>query len=152
MNEQSALIASLAQGMHDMLQQMMQLRLDAAAAASAPRSSDSVASGAPAIASVPASAPTPAPGPSAALGPPPTPTPPAQAAVSIVPEEASQVTPAAQGTVGVGGPRLMGPRGSQSGRHGGGRLAPVAEACVGGPVAQPYSVDGTADAEAVPSA
>eukprot|EP00965_Chrysotila_dentata_P109195 3608597-Pleurochrysis_carterae.AAC.1 len=84
---------------------MTQLRLDAAAAASAPRSSGSVASGAPAIASVPASALTPAPGPPAALGPPLTPTPPAQAAVSIVPEETSQVTPAAQGTVGVGGPR-----------------------------------------------
>eukprot|EP00965_Chrysotila_dentata_P131813 4358141-Pleurochrysis_carterae.AAC.1 len=37
MNEQSALIASLAQGMHEMPQQMKQLRLDTAAAASAPR-------------------------------------------------------------------------------------------------------------------
>eukprot|EP00965_Chrysotila_dentata_P104514 3451546-Pleurochrysis_carterae.AAC.1 len=34
MNEQSALITSLAQGMHEMLQQMRQLRLDTAAAAS----------------------------------------------------------------------------------------------------------------------
>eukprot|EP00965_Chrysotila_dentata_P143049 4727112-Pleurochrysis_carterae.AAC.1 len=84
---------------------MKQLRLDAAAAASAPRPSDSVTSGAPALASVQASAPTPALGPPATLGPPPTPTPPAQAAVSIVSEEASQATPAAQGTVGVGGPR-----------------------------------------------
>eukprot|EP00965_Chrysotila_dentata_P017544 583112-Pleurochrysis_carterae.AAC.1 len=104
-----------------MLQQMKQLRLDAAAAGSAPRPNDSVASGAPALASVQAPAPTLALGPPAALGPPPTPTPPAQAAVSIVSEEAA--TPAAQGTVGAGGPRVMGPRGSQSGRPGAGRLA-----------------------------
>eukprot|EP00965_Chrysotila_dentata_P087213 2879279-Pleurochrysis_carterae.AAC.1 len=71
-----------------MLQQMKQLRLDAAAAASAPRPSDSVASGAPALASLQASAPTPAFGPPTALGPPPTPTPPAQSAVSVAPEEA----------------------------------------------------------------
>eukprot|EP00965_Chrysotila_dentata_P117114 3870592-Pleurochrysis_carterae.AAC.1 len=104
MNEQSALIASLAQGMHEMLQQMKQLRLDAAAVTSAPHSSDSVASGAPALAPVQAPAPVPALGPPAALGPPPTPSPPAQAAGSLVPEEASQATPAAQGTVGAGGP------------------------------------------------
>eukprot|EP00965_Chrysotila_dentata_P098120 3244616-Pleurochrysis_carterae.AAC.1 len=77
MNEQSALIASLAQGMHEMLQQRKQLRLDAAAAALAPHSSDSVASGAPTLAPVQASAPTPPLGPPTALGPPPTPTPPA---------------------------------------------------------------------------
>eukprot|EP00965_Chrysotila_dentata_P069604 2299056-Pleurochrysis_carterae.AAC.1 len=76
MNEQSALIASLAQGMHEMLQQMKQLRLDAAAAASSPHSSDPVASGTQAFA------------PATALGPPPTPAPPAHAAVSTVPEEA----------------------------------------------------------------
>eukprot|EP00965_Chrysotila_dentata_P115593 3820286-Pleurochrysis_carterae.AAC.1 len=73
-----------------MLQQIKQLRLDAAAAALVPHSSDSVASGAPALALVQASAPTPALGPLNALGPSPTLTPPAQAAVSIVPEEASQ--------------------------------------------------------------
>eukprot|EP00965_Chrysotila_dentata_P146985 4852417-Pleurochrysis_carterae.AAC.1 len=97
MNEQSALIASLAQGMHEMLQQMKQLRLDAAAAVSAPNSSGSVASGAPALASVQAFAPNPASGPPTALGPP-TPTPPTQFAVSVAPEEAGQATPAAQGT------------------------------------------------------
>eukprot|EP00965_Chrysotila_dentata_P073478 2427098-Pleurochrysis_carterae.AAC.1 len=63
-----------------MLQQIKQLRLDAAAATSELRPSDSAASVAPALASVQASAPTPASGPPAALGPPPTPTPPAQAA------------------------------------------------------------------------
>eukprot|EP00965_Chrysotila_dentata_P219910 6191434-Pleurochrysis_carterae.AAC.1 len=120
MNEQSALIASLAQGMHEMLQQMKQLRLDAAAAASVPHSSDSVASGGQAPAPAQASAPAPALGPSTALGPPPTPTPPAQAAVLIVPEEASQATPDAHGTVGAGGPRVMGPRGPQSARPGAG--------------------------------
>eukprot|EP00965_Chrysotila_dentata_P172106 5679555-Pleurochrysis_carterae.AAC.1 len=45
----------------------------------------------------------------------------------------------------------MGPRGSQSGRPGAGRLASVAEACAGGPLAHPPSMDGTTDAEAVPS-
>eukprot|EP00965_Chrysotila_dentata_P092359 3048098-Pleurochrysis_carterae.AAC.1 len=45
-----------------MLQQMKQLRLDTAAAASAPRPTDSVASDAPVLASVQASAPTSAPG------------------------------------------------------------------------------------------
>eukprot|EP00965_Chrysotila_dentata_P125099 4134769-Pleurochrysis_carterae.AAC.1 len=149
MNEQSALIVSLAQGMHEMLQQVKQLRLDAAAAASAPHSSDSVASGAQqAPAPAQASAPAPALGPPTALSPPPTPTPPAQAAVSIVPEEASQATPAAHGTVGAGGPRVMGPRGSQSTRPGAGRLASVAEASAGGPLAHPPSMDGTTDAEA----
>eukprot|EP00965_Chrysotila_dentata_P165213 5454929-Pleurochrysis_carterae.AAC.1 len=88
-----------------MLQQMKQLRLDTAAAASVPRLSDSVAPGAPALASVQAFAPTPAPGPPAALGPPPTPIPPARSAVSFALDEASQATPAAQGTVGAGGPR-----------------------------------------------
>eukprot|EP00965_Chrysotila_dentata_P159932 5282358-Pleurochrysis_carterae.AAC.1 len=37
MDEQSAVIASLAQGMHEMLQQMRQLRCDTMAASSAPR-------------------------------------------------------------------------------------------------------------------
>eukprot|EP00965_Chrysotila_dentata_P022743 753899-Pleurochrysis_carterae.AAC.1 len=152
MNEQSALIASLAQGMHEMLQQMKQLRLDAAAAASAPQSGESVASGAQAPAPAQASSPVPALGPPAASGPPPTPTPTAQAAVSTVPEEASQATPAAHGTVGAGGPRVMGPRGSQSGRPGAGRLASVAEAGAGEPVAHPPSMDGNIDAEAVHSA
>eukprot|EP00965_Chrysotila_dentata_P186712 6164781-Pleurochrysis_carterae.AAC.1 len=68
MNEQSALIASLAQGMHEMLQQMKQLRLDTAAAASSQHPSNPVASG------TQASAPAPA------LGPPPTPAPPTHAA------------------------------------------------------------------------
>eukprot|EP00965_Chrysotila_dentata_P135437 4478032-Pleurochrysis_carterae.AAC.1 len=77
---------------------MKQLRLDAAAAASAPHSSGSVASGAPALASAQAFAPTSALGPPTALGPPPTPTPPTQSAVSVAPEEAGQATPAAQGT------------------------------------------------------
>eukprot|EP00965_Chrysotila_dentata_P072446 2393471-Pleurochrysis_carterae.AAC.2 len=63
-----------------MLQQMKQLRLDAAAAASSPHSNDPVASGM--QASTPAQASAPAP----ALGPPPTPAPPAHAAVSTVPE------------------------------------------------------------------
>eukprot|EP00965_Chrysotila_dentata_P115674 3822557-Pleurochrysis_carterae.AAC.1 len=40
MDEQSALIASLAQGMHEMLQQMRQLRCDTMAASSAPRSAN----------------------------------------------------------------------------------------------------------------
>eukprot|EP00965_Chrysotila_dentata_P013153 433731-Pleurochrysis_carterae.AAC.1 len=66
---------------------MKQLRLDAAAAAQAPRSSDSVGFSASAPAPVQASAPIIASRPLAALGPPPTPTPPAQAAVSVVPEE-----------------------------------------------------------------
>eukprot|EP00965_Chrysotila_dentata_P120139 3973388-Pleurochrysis_carterae.AAC.1 len=65
MNEQSALIASLAQGMHEMLQQMKQLRFYAAAVASSPPSSDAVASGT--QGSTPAQVSTPAP----ALGPPP---------------------------------------------------------------------------------
>eukprot|EP00965_Chrysotila_dentata_P062905 2083583-Pleurochrysis_carterae.AAC.1 len=68
-------------------------------------------------------------GPPTTLGLPPTPAPPAHAAVSTVPEEVSQATPAAQETVGAGGPRVMGPRGSQSGRPGAGCLASVAEAC-----------------------
>eukprot|EP00965_Chrysotila_dentata_P122966 4064439-Pleurochrysis_carterae.AAC.1 len=46
----------------------------------------------------------------------------------------------------------MGPRGSQSGRPGPGRLASVAEAGSGGPSVHPPSVDGTADADAVPAA
>eukprot|EP00965_Chrysotila_dentata_P132104 4367707-Pleurochrysis_carterae.AAC.1 len=70
----------------------------------------------------------------------------------MVPEGASQATPTAQGTVSVGGPRVMGSRGSQSGRPGAGRLASVAEAGSGGLSAHPSSVDGTTDAEAVPSA
>eukprot|EP00965_Chrysotila_dentata_P110935 3666426-Pleurochrysis_carterae.AAC.1 len=65
MDEQSALIASLAQGMHDMLQQMKQLRFDAAASALSPHSSGAVASGM--QASTPAQVSAPAP----ALGPPP---------------------------------------------------------------------------------
>eukprot|EP00965_Chrysotila_dentata_P116680 3857060-Pleurochrysis_carterae.AAC.1 len=46
----------------------------------------------------------------------------------------------------------MGPRGSQSGGPGAGRLPPVAEVCAGGPPARPLSTDGTTDAEVVPSA
>eukprot|EP00965_Chrysotila_dentata_P165467 5464384-Pleurochrysis_carterae.AAC.1 len=46
----------------------------------------------------------------------------------------------------------MGPRGSQSGRPGAGRLASVAEVCAGGPLTHPPPMDGIADAEAVPSA
>eukprot|EP00965_Chrysotila_dentata_P030330 1008938-Pleurochrysis_carterae.AAC.1 len=120
MDEQSALIASLAQGIHEMLQQMKQLRLNAAVAATSQHSSDSVASGARASAQVSASAPTPVLGPPIALGLPPTLAPSAHAAVSTVPEEVSQATPAAHVTVGAGGPRVMGPRGSQSGRPGAG--------------------------------
>eukprot|EP00965_Chrysotila_dentata_P126866 4196298-Pleurochrysis_carterae.AAC.1 len=45
MDEQSVLIASLARGMHEMLQQIKQLRFDAAAAASSPHSSGAEASG-----------------------------------------------------------------------------------------------------------
>eukprot|EP00965_Chrysotila_dentata_P072445 2393471-Pleurochrysis_carterae.AAC.1 len=45
----------------------------------------------------------------------------------------------------------MGPRSSQSGRPGAGRLAPVAETYAGEPVAHPPSMDGTTDAEAVHS-
>eukprot|EP00965_Chrysotila_dentata_P101131 3339863-Pleurochrysis_carterae.AAC.1 len=56
MNEQSVLIASLAQGMHEMLLQMKQLRLDTAAAASSPHSSNPVASGTQASAPAQASA------------------------------------------------------------------------------------------------
>eukprot|EP00965_Chrysotila_dentata_P234168 6200019-Pleurochrysis_carterae.AAC.2 len=46
----------------------------------------------------------------------------------------------------------MGPRGSQSGRPGAGRLAPVVDAHAGEPVAHPPQMDGTADVEAVRSA
>eukprot|EP00965_Chrysotila_dentata_P018491 615638-Pleurochrysis_carterae.AAC.1 len=70
----------------------------------------------------------------------------------MIPEEASQATAAAQGTVGAGGPHVMGPRDSQSGRPGSGRLAPVAETGTDGPSAHPPPADGTTDAEAVPSA
>eukprot|EP00965_Chrysotila_dentata_P082634 2726934-Pleurochrysis_carterae.AAC.1 len=45
----------------------------------------------------------------------------------------------------------MGPRGSQNGRPGAGRLASVAETGTGGPTAHPPSLDGITDAEAVPS-
>eukprot|EP00965_Chrysotila_dentata_P188474 6172757-Pleurochrysis_carterae.AAC.2 len=65
MNEQSTLIASLAQGMHEKLQQMRQLRLDTAAAASLQHPTTL-----PAVSSAHASAPTPA------VEPPPTPAPP----------------------------------------------------------------------------
>eukprot|EP00965_Chrysotila_dentata_P042388 1406199-Pleurochrysis_carterae.AAC.1 len=93
MNEQSALIASLAQGMHEMLQQMKQLHLDTAETTSSQRPTNPVASG------TQASAPTPA------LGPPPTPAPPAHTAAPTVSEETSQATPTAHGSAGAVGPR-----------------------------------------------
>eukprot|EP00965_Chrysotila_dentata_P184678 6096163-Pleurochrysis_carterae.AAC.2 len=94
--------------MHEMLQQMKQLRLHTAAAASSQHPTNPVASG------TQASAPAPV------LGPPPTPAPLTHAAVPTVSEEASQATPTAHGSAGAGGPRVMGPRGSQSSRPGAG--------------------------------
>eukprot|EP00965_Chrysotila_dentata_P113216 3740954-Pleurochrysis_carterae.AAC.1 len=59
---------------------------------------------------------------------PPTPAPPARIAVPPVSEETSQqATPTAHGSAGVVDPGVVGPRSTQSGRSGAGRLAPVAE-------------------------